>query len=150
MNVVSYWLGNFLYDFILYLIVAIFSVVMCQVLKIESLTTGSAFTATCLLFFFYGLANIPLTYILGYIFRDYGNAQGAVYFFNFVSGGIVTIIILVLRWIDEGSNKIGRGLSWPLRIIPSFAFGEGLVNLGSVTILSIFENNGKDMDPFAP
>lgn len=104
--------------------------------------------ATCLLFLFYGLANIPLTYILGYIFKDYGNAQGAVYFFNFVAGGILTIIILVLRWIDENSNKIGRGLAWPLRIIPSFAFGEGLVNMGSVTLLSIFENDGKDLDSF--
>lgn len=34
MNVVSYWLGNYFYDFILYLIVAVFSVVMCQILKI--------------------------------------------------------------------------------------------------------------------
>jgi len=102
------------------------------------LITGSAFTGTCLLFLFYGLANIPLTYILGYIFRDYGNAQGAIYFFNFVAGGIIPIIILVLRWIDKESNKIGRGLAWPLRIIPSFSFGEGLINLGSITLLAIF------------
>jgi hypothetical protein len=99
MNIISYWLGNYIYDFILYLIVAIFSVGMCQALKIDSLI-GEAYGATCLLFLFYGLANIPLTYILGYLFKDYGNAQGAIYFFNFVTGGILTIIILVLRWID--------------------------------------------------
>lgn len=102
------------------------------------MTDGEAFTATCLLFFLYGLANIPLTYILGYLFKDYGNAQGAVYFFNFVTGGIITLIILVLRWIDTDSNKVGRGLAWPLRMIPSFAFGEGLVNMGSVTLLAAF------------
>jgi len=34
LNIASYWIGNYVYDFILYLIVAIFSVIMCQVLKI--------------------------------------------------------------------------------------------------------------------
>ena len=123
LNIASYWIGNYVYDFILYIIVAAFSVIMCQVLEIDSLTDGEAYTATCLLFFFYGLANIPFTYILGYLFKDYGNAQGAVYFFNFVSGGILTLVILILRWIGSDSNKVGRALAWPLRMIPSFAFG---------------------------
>jgi ATP-binding cassette subfamily A (ABC1) protein 3 len=143
MSISAYWIGNYIYDFILYLIVAVFSVVMCQILKIESLTQGYSFTATCLLFLFYGMANISLTYILGYLFKDYGNAQGAVYFFNFVTGGILTLIILVLRWIDTDSNKVGRGIAWALRIIPSFSFGEGLVNMGSVTLISTIENKGK-------
>lgn len=34
-------------------------------------------------------------------------------------------------------------------MIPSFAFGEGLVNMGSVSLLSIFENSGKTMSTFA-
>lgn len=34
MNIASYWIGNYIYDFLLYLVVAIFSVVMCQILKI--------------------------------------------------------------------------------------------------------------------
>lgn len=100
MNVASYWFGNFFYDFLLYAVVAVFSVVMCKVLSVDSLINGTAFTGTCLLFFLFGLANIPLTYMLGYVFTDYGTAQGAIYFFNFVAGGIVPIIILVLRWID--------------------------------------------------
>jgi ATP-binding cassette subfamily A (ABC1) protein 3 len=122
MNIVSYWIGNYIYDFLLYLFIAVFTLGMCQVLSIDSLIEGNAFTASCLLFLFYGLSNIPLTYILGYLFKDYGNAQGAVYFFNFVSGGILTLIILVLRWIST-SNIVGKGLAWPLRIIPAFSFG---------------------------
>lgn len=110
---------------------------------------GSAFTATCLIFLFFGLANIPFTYILGYLFKDYGNAQGVIYFFNFVSGGIVTIIILILRWISDGSNKVSRGLAWPLRMIPSFSFGEGLINMGTITLISGIENKGKDMAIFS-
>lgn len=76
------------------------------------------------------------------IFKDYGNAQGVVYFFNFVSGGIAPIIILVLRWIGTDSNKIGRGIAWALRLVPSFAFGEGLLNIASIQLLSLTENKG--------
>lgn len=123
MSIAAYWIGNYLYDVFLYLIVAGFAVAMCWVLKIQSLSVGYAYTATCLIFLFYGLANIPLTYTVGYIFKDYGNAQGAVYFFNFVTGGIIAVIILVLRWISTDTNKIARGIAWGLRIFPSFAFG---------------------------
>lgn len=79
--------------------------------------------ATCLLFALFGFTNITLTYIISFAFKDYGNAQGVVYFFNFVAGGIAPIIVLVLRWIGESSNSIGRALAWLLRIIPSFSFG---------------------------
>lgn len=37
MNIYSYWLGNYLYDLFLYIILAIFSVIMIKVLEIEAL-----------------------------------------------------------------------------------------------------------------
>ena len=56
-----------------------------------------------------------------------------VYFFNFLCGGVLPIITLMLRWLDsDGSAEVGKGLSWFLRIIPIYAFGEGMINLGSV------------------
>ena len=51
----------------------------------------------------------------------------------------MTIIILVLRFIDKTSSDIGRGIAWPLRIIPSYCFGEGLINMGSVNLISLNE-----------
>ena len=43
----------------------------------------------------------------------------------------------MLRWLDsDGSAAVGEGLSWFFRIIPAFAFGEGMINLGSVELLS--------------
>ena len=83
---------------------------------------------------------------MSYLFKDYGNAQAALYFFNFVVGGIVPMIILVLRWISNEddpvpSGDVGRALSWILRLIPAFSFGEGMINLGSLTLLSRSENS---------
>lgn len=142
LSITSYWAGNYLYDFLLYTVVAGFSLGMCHALQIKALITDGAFLATCLLFVFYGFSNIPLTYIQGYLFKDYGNAQGVVYFFNFVVGGIAPIITLILRWIGQDSNKVGRGIAWALRIVPAFSFGEGLINICSMPILITYENNG--------
>ena len=141
MNLGSYWVGNFLYDYLLYALVAGISLAITVGLNIESLIEGDALAATGILFFIYGLTNIPLTYVISYLFKDYGNAQSAVYFFNFVAGGILPLIILVLRWIgnpndNPNSADIGRGIAWVLRIIPAFCFGEGMINLGSMNLLS--------------
>lgn len=123
MNIGAYWTANFVYDFFLYFIVASITIAISKGLAIESLTSGDAFAATWLLFIFYGLSYISFTYIFGFVYHDYGNAQAAYYFITFVAGGMIPLITLLLRILSESSNPIGRGISWPLRLYPSFAFG---------------------------
>jgi len=98
MKITSYWFGNLIYDFLLYLILAAFAILMCQVLKVSSYT-GEAFLPVCIIFFIYGLAYIPFSYIASFVFEDYGNSQAVFYFFTFVIGGIISTIILVLRML---------------------------------------------------
>jgi hypothetical protein len=105
------------------MVLVIFSLIICKALSITVLTDNGAFLPTVLLFILFGFSNISLTYILGYLFKDYGNAQGSVYFFNFVSGGIAPMLILVLRMLGSGSSSVGRGLAWVFRLVPSFSFG---------------------------
>lgn len=38
MNIGSYWVGNYLFDFFLYALVAGFAIAMCQILKVEILS----------------------------------------------------------------------------------------------------------------
>jgi hypothetical protein len=122
MNIAAYWLGNFVYDYILYLILAIFAFLMCLALSATAFT-GNAFGVTVLTFILYGLAYIPLTYVIAYIFKDYGNAQAGYYFFTFVVGGLISTIILVLRFLGGTANSIGLVLGWILRLLPCYCFG---------------------------
>jgi len=88
------------------------------------LIKDEAYTAVCILLLFFGIANIPLTYIFGYLFSDYGNAQSAIYFFNFTTGGGLSICILIFRCMNHNnSNAVARGFAWLFRIIPAFSFG---------------------------
>jgi len=98
------------------------------------------FASVLILLFLFGFANIPLTYLLSYLFVGYGNAQAIIYFFNFISGGGFSILILLLRWISPSSNSVARGFAWLLRIIPAYSFSEGLMNIGSIDLLSQVES----------
>ena len=132
MNIYSYWIGNFIYDYFMYLIVAVFTACMCSVFNIQSLIAGDALGATWAIILLFGLSNLPLTYIASFLFKDYSSAQSGVYFFNFISGGILATLALVLRTVVTDSNasagNIARGIAWVLRFIPAFSFGEGLSN----------------------
>jgi ATP-binding cassette subfamily A (ABC1) protein 3 len=123
MKLSAYWIGNFIYDYLLYAFIAIFAVILIYILDVDAFKSGDAINASWILFMLYGLAYIPFTYICSYVFRDYGSAQASFYFFTFICGGMLPIVTLVLRFIDTDTNSIGRGLAWFLRIFPCYAFG---------------------------
>ena len=75
--------------------------------------------------------------MLSYFFKDYGNAQAGYYFFTFVSGGLIPIIILALRFIGGTASNVGNILKWIFRLLPSFSYGEILLNLGSIQLLGL-------------
>lgn len=138
MSITAYWTANFIYDFILYMLVAVITIGIAKGMSITSITEGTAYAATWMLFIFYGISYISFTYIASFLFKEYGNAQAGYYFITLVSGGMLPILTFLLRVLGEGSNPVGRGIAWVLRLYPSFAFGEGLLNIGSVTLYGIF------------
>jgi ATP-binding cassette subfamily A (ABC1) protein 3 len=64
-----------------------------------------------------------------------------------VAGWIIPILTLVLRMLGTGSSAVGRALGWPFRLVPSFAFGEGLLNIASIQLLTAMENDGVKYKP---
>ena len=137
MSVAAYWTANFVYDYLLYFLIAAITIAISKAMDISSLVSGNAFAATWLLFIFYGLSYISFTYIVSFYYHDYGNAQAAYYFISFVAGGMLPLITFIFRIIGTATNTAGRVIAWILRLYPSFAFGEGLLNIGSVSIYGV-------------
>jgi hypothetical protein len=123
MSISAYWTANFVYDYFLFAVIGFSTIGISKAMNITSITEGNAFTATWMLFIFYGLSYIPLTYIIAYYYKDYGNAQAGFYFITFLTGGLLPLLTFLLRILGQGSNKIGRYLAWALRSFPPFAFG---------------------------
>jgi ATP-binding cassette, subfamily A (ABC1), member 3 len=140
MNIWAYWVGNLAYDYVLYLVVAVISIGIAKAMSVDKLTAGEAFAAFWMLALFYGLSYISFTYIVSFCFSDYGNAQSSYYFMTAIAGGLLPIVTLVFRILKASTSPYARGVAWFLRLHPAYAFGEGLINVGSVLIYDVLEN----------
>jgi ATP-binding cassette, subfamily A (ABC1), member 3 len=129
MNIKAYWAANFIFDFFLYMVVASLSIGAAVVLEVSSLI-NNALLATWGLFILYGLCYVPFTYIVAF----YLNEETSFFNLTLVTGGVIPVLMAALRAITASSNPVARGLCWLFRLYPSFAFGEGMINLGSLSI----------------
>lgn len=57
------------------------------------------------------------------------------FFIHFIFGGIIPLTVFILR-IIKSTHSVGLALGWIFRFIPSFAFGYGVLNVGSRTFYS--------------
>ena len=148
MGITSYWIGNFLFDFASYVCFAALTIGICKVFNINQLIKGEAFTVTLYVFSSYGFSQLLFTYVCSFVFKAAGTAQALFYFFNFALGAMFPVIVLIFRYIGGTLSKVGIGLAWGFRLIPTYAFGETLINLQSISTLSQLE--GMNYSPFDP
>ena len=127
-STLAYWTSNFFVDIIKYMIPAVINVVAAIVLEASALTDGDKLKALWLEFILYGFAIIPFVYLTAFLFRNFGTAQIAAFFFNFATGFIMGLIVALLRAF-ELTRHSGEILQWALRPFPSFAMTYGLLNL---------------------
>lgn len=74
MGIFSYWLSNYLIDFVKHIVPAVFSFLMIYAYDIKGFIKDDCLSAVILLLFLYGWSVIPFTYVIGFLFGDYGNA----------------------------------------------------------------------------
>ena len=67
------------------------------------------------------------------------SAQTGWYFFTFISGGLLPILTMVLRFLGTDTNPVGKGLAWFFRLFPAYSFGESLLNIGTKNLYALVE-----------
>ena len=127
-SIYAYWFSNFFFDIIKYLIPAIINVLAAMILDASALIDGDKLAALWLDFILYGFAIIPFVYLTAFLFRNYGTAQIASFFFNFCTGFIVGLIVSLMKIFDS-TRSVAQVLQWLLRPLPSFAMTSALLNL---------------------
>jgi len=127
-SIYAYWFSNFTFDIIKYLIPAIINVLTAMILDASALIDDDKLVALWLDFILYGFAIIPFVYLTAFLFRNYGTAQIAAFFFNFCTGFIVSLIVSLLK-IFDGTRSAANAIQWFLRPLPSFAVTSALLNL---------------------
>jgi len=135
-SITAYWFSNFLVDIIKYMIPAVISALVTMGLDATALIKDDKLGALWLDFILYGFAIVPFVYLTAFLFRNYGTAQIASFFFNFCTGFILGLVVSLLRLFDS-TQGAGEVLQWILRPLPSFSMCYGFLNLANRDILTL-------------
>jgi len=128
-SIAAYWASNYIVDLAKYIIPGIFCGAMIKAYNLEAFLDDNGYPATWALCLMLGVALMPFTYLLSFLFKDYGNAQTVTFFICYLSGGgLFVLVVLILRIIDS-TIQIGKGLSYLFRLFPPFCFGYGLISI---------------------
>ena len=113
-NIISYWLVNYLFEFIKYYATAGICLICLYIFNFYK-------KYFYILYLVYGPAMISLTYAMSFFFNDESNAQNSIILLNFIFGDLGSIIILVLRLI-ESMKEPAKIIQHILSLTPTFCF----------------------------
>uniref|UniRef100_K3WP81 ABC-2 type transporter transmembrane domain-containing protein n=1 Tax=Globisporangium ultimum (strain ATCC 200006 / CBS 805.95 / DAOM BR144) TaxID=431595 RepID=K3WP81_GLOUD len=90
----AFWLANYLWDLMMYVVPFVAAIVLIKAFGISSMTgasdyvicTSSTFPAVIVLFVLFGLAICPFTYCLSYLFKEHASSQTYTIMINFSIG----------------------------------------------------------------
>jgi ATP-binding cassette subfamily A (ABC1) protein 3 len=153
----AFWLSNFVWDFLLYLIPCAAAIILIKAFGIDSMTGSSAcnscssetFPAVIVLFILFGLAICPFTYCLSYLFKEHASSQTYTIMINFIIGVVLMVVSFILDVIDS-TQDVNAVLVFFWRLSPLFNLGYGLLNLVLNELTTIRESDDTKTSPFSP
>jgi ATP-binding cassette, subfamily A (ABC1), member 3 len=93
----AYWTSNLFMDYCKHLVTSIFCMLMSLAFEVEAFTReADSFGALALLFILFGWSAINFSYLAGFMFKSYGNAQVASFFLHFI---MVIIFFSIIKLI---------------------------------------------------
>ncbi|XP_054847700.1 ATP-binding cassette sub-family A member 13 [Eublepharis macularius] len=130
----TYWLANFLYDMLLYLVPVCLCIGIITVFQLSAFTFRENLAATALLLILFGYATLPWMYLMSRFFTSSDIAFISYISLNFVCGlctMLVTLLPRLLAVISKGKSfqNIYGILKWAFIIFPQFCLGQGLIEL---------------------
>ncbi|XP_073095223.1 ATP-binding cassette sub-family A member 13 [Manis javanica] len=130
----TYWLTNFLYDMLFYLVAVGLCVAVIVAFQLTAFTFRENLAAVALLLALFGYATLPWMYLLSRIFSSSDVAFISYISLNFIFGlctMLMTIMPRLLAIISKAQNlqHIYDVLKWVFTIFPQFCLGQGLIEL---------------------
>lgn len=134
-DVRAWWLSNYLFDITTFLVPAGTSIAAIFGYNIQSFVAAerNKVTALVLLFLLFGLSSAAFTYAFSFLFKSHSSAQNATLYLNIVCI-ILSIASVIMSQLDS-TCQAERGLRAFLRLIPGFAFANGIINLSFLDLL---------------
>ncbi|KAJ0397450.1 hypothetical protein P43SY_006549 [Pythium insidiosum] len=151
----AFWLSNYLWDLLTYIVPFAAAVILIKAFGIPSLTgngcvtcTESTFVSVIVLFFCFGLAICPFTYCLSYLFREHASSQMYTIMINFVIGVALLVVSFKLD-SAESTKDVNAVLVFIWRLSPLFNLGNGLLRLTMNEMTSVLNGDKEKKSSFS-
>ncbi|CAM9216451.1 unnamed protein product [Ectocarpus fasciculatus] len=125
----AYWLSSYLWDYVSLIPPVAFTLIVLAAADVTALISGENGVATFLLFLLFGFSMPCYTYLWSFMFKNYSKAQNAFLFHNWITGLILPIATTIMSLFEGTVSDVAHGMAAVLRIVPSFALGDGLMNM---------------------
>ncbi|KAG8175444.1 hypothetical protein JTE90_026867 [Oedothorax gibbosus] len=141
-NLFSYWLASFMWDFFNYLIPCCLVPLVFLCFGTEGFSTGEELGRLFLLFFIHGFSALPFVYCCTFLFRTPSTAYVRISLFNILLGFFCHSAITILEIPYLGTEYIVKPLDVVFSLlIPNYSLGRAVGNLYQNFQFNSFCNN---------
>ena len=116
-NITAYWIVNYIFELFKYYFTCGFCLLF---LKFFDFYRDYLY----ILYIIYGPAVVSVTYILSFLFDSESGAQNGIILLNFLVGALGSVIILLLRALDN-VKTMAKVIEYIIALLPSFCFNFG-------------------------
>ena len=113
MRLSSYWIANFIFDFLKMYVTVITTVIVFKIYQSETLDYDSS----VIVYYLFPFGVLPCIYVMSFIFTADSAAQTMTMFWNFIAILILPTTIFLLRFANK-LEHIGDILNYVAKIFP--------------------------------
>lgn len=127
-SITSYWVSNLVWDLGVYCVPSTLSLFIIWAYNMQAFVMNGALWAVAVTFVFYGVAIVPFSYLLSFLFSKHTTAQVVCLVANFVTGLLLVDLSSILSVIDK-TKHANEILMWIFRLFPGFCLGHSLLQI---------------------
>nr|QNH67857.1 ATP-binding cassette transporter subfamily A member 2 [Brachionus rotundiformis] len=131
LNPFLYWVTNFIWDMINYMLPASCVIIIFKIFDVPAYVHGSNYTAVILLFLFYGWSVSPLMYPMTFIFKEPSSAYIFLIVINLFTGitCVESSFLLQVFSFDSQLKFVFDFVKVAFLIFPPYCLGRGLIDI---------------------
>ena len=141
-SITSYWTTFYVFDLCVYMIPLLGALVLIVLFEIESFVLN--LDAVFVVLLGYGVAVIPFSYALAFLFKKHTSALIWSILINCFTGLVLMSTSFALELI-ETTAEIAPTLKLIWRLFPGFCLGDSLLQVSTIAVFEAFEAFGFDV-----
>lgn len=134
-NVFTFWITALIWDYITFVITAIFSIATLAAFQEEGWSTFEELGRTFLILICFGFSMLPITYLAANLFTIPSTGFTRMAIFNIFSGVACFSTVFILSLDNFDLQDVAKGITWFFLIFPHFGLSVGLNNLNIINTL---------------